>query len=156
MLIEVKQYEAKFIGMPVGREPSIGPKKGKLIRSQESANLGDVGDMDARKDSPTYGNRTCVVGKLYELDQWQLDKYGAAFEVLKELKGYVIDDGRTDEVEELARKQYKKDAQDRQQAAAKDAKAEVEKTREEEEKRIAEAKVENMRKAREAKKLKDE
>lgn len=113
MLVDVKMYEAKFLGMPLGREESSGAKKGKLIRSPEPEMFGDIGEMDAKKDSPTYGMKSCIVGKTYTLDQWKLAKYGAAFEVVKEVKGYVIDDGRTDEVEAIARKQYQKESAER-------------------------------------------
>ena len=136
-LLEVKKYKATFLGMPTGREGSKGGKKGKLIRSPDPANLGDVGEMDARKDSPLYGQRSCVVGKTYVLDQWQLAKYGAAFEVEKEVDGYVIDDGRTDEVEALARKKYQKESRDR--LAAEEA-ARLKVLKDEEKKRLAEQK----------------
>ncbi len=136
-LIEVKKYEAKFLGMPIGREPSVGAKKGKIIRSTAPEILGDVGDLDGKKDSPTYGYKSCVVGKTYILDQWQIAKYGAAFEVGKEVKGYVIDDGRTDEVEELARKQYKKDSADR---AAKEEADRLKELKKEEAERLADEK----------------
>lgn len=107
-LIAVKKFEAEFIGMPIGREPtSASGKKGKLIRSKEPEILGEVGEVDATQGSPTYGLRVCVVGKRYVLDQWQIGKFGAAFDVdkAKEVKGYVFDDGRLsdDEAKRIAK-----------------------------------------------------
>jgi len=131
MLIEVIKHECTFLGMPLGREESKNGKKGKLIYSQESEVFGDVGEMDAKKDSPSFGQKVCKVGKTYVLDQWQYAKYGAAFEKGKEVKGYVIDDGRTDEEEALARKLAKEATAKRKAAEEAETKKEQDKAEKE-------------------------
>lgn len=117
-ILEVKKFEAKFIGMPLGREPSAGGKKGKLIYSPDNAVFMDIGELDADKNSVTFGKKVCKVGKTYILDQWQIQKYGAAFDLAskKEVKGYVLNDGETDDEAEAARQKARLEAAKMRQA----------------------------------------
>lgn len=159
-MLEVKVYEVKFLGMPVGRDD-----KRNLVRSKQNMIIHGIGEKDADESSPTYGKIVCKVGKTYKARDFQLKLYGGAFDMknMKEVDSYVIDD---EEDDETANKVHQEERKKRAAAAAKaeekkrkEAEDEAEKRAKAEKKAAEEAAKVNTKevtKAKAEKKLKEE